>query len=73
MQRNENESFDAYKVRRAEANQAVKNINAECKGGKGPEPRFNRPNKGDVNWSYGEGLRRHFARKRAESIQAKKK
>jgi len=33
MQRNENETFDAYKVRRAASNLAVKNINAESRGG----------------------------------------
>lgn len=33
MQRNEKESFEAYKARRAESNAAVRSLNAESKGG----------------------------------------
>lgn len=72
MQRKPDESFEDYKIRRKAANEAVKNINAASKGGKQPNPRVNRPNKGKVWASYGAGLRAHFAKKALEKIKAKK-
>ena len=75
MQRNENESFEAYKARRAESNQAVKNINAASKGASRntPPPRANRLHKGKISASYGEAIRMFFAQKALEKMEAKKK
>jgi len=72
MQRNENESFSDYKARRAIANEAVKQINTQAKGGDGVSARYNRPNKGVVAYSYGNLLRDHFAKKALERLKAKK-
>lgn len=59
MERNANESFADYKVRRAAANLAVKMINSESKGGTS-NPRANRMGKG----LYGKTLAAHFAKLR---------
>lgn len=72
MQRNPEETFEAYKARRALANQAVKNINAESKGGNQPNPRANRPGKGKIGASYAEAIRMHFARKNLTKMKAAK-
>lgn len=71
MQRKENESFEAYKVRRAAANVAVKEINKAARNGGKENTRANRPGKGVVAYSYGNTLRAHFAKKRLEEIDSK--
>lgn len=71
MQRNENETFEAYKARRAIANEAVKNINAASKGGNGKPARHSRPHKGKIGASYGEALRVHFYSTRKRSTKSK--
>lgn len=74
MKRNENETFDAYKARRAIANEAVKNINAASKGAgrSTPSPRIGRPNKGKVAASYAESIRMYFAKKTLAKLKGKK-
>lgn len=71
MQRNPEESFEAYKARRAVANQAVKNINADSKGGNA-NTRANRPGKGKISASYAEAIRMHFARKNLAKLKTNK-
>lgn len=66
MQRNPEESFEAYKARRAISNQAVKDINKECRNGGTVNSRANRPGKGVKSTSYGELIRSHFALKRVK-------
>lgn len=71
MQRKENESFDAYKVRRAAANFAVTQINRLAKSGRGPSARQNlrehqsfstgiKGMKSSNFTSYGATLKAHF-------------
>lgn len=70
MERKPEESFEEYKERRAKANQAVKDINNDSRGGS-LNVRANRPNKGRVSSSYGESLRAYFAGEALEKIKAK--
>lgn len=72
MQRNENETFEAYKARRTIANEAVKNINASSKGGNGKPARHSRPHKGKIGASYGEALRMFFAKKNLYKMKGEK-
>lgn len=72
MQRKENESFEAYKVRRAVANAAVKEINKATRNGGKENTRANRQGKGVVAYSYGNTLRAHFAKKRLEEMGVSK-
>ena len=67
MQRHENESFDAYKARRANSNAAVKRINRESKSGpvgSREKQRRDRDNSKHAG-SYGRNLMAASAQKRA--------
>lgn len=67
MERKPEESFEEYKVRRAAANKAVKNINANSKGGK-KNTRADRPR----TVSYAENLRSYFASNALRKLKDKK-
>ena len=69
MERKTNESFDAYKARRAAANQATGRINFQSRSGHGPSPRADRPRHRGIgikgmassrNTVYGANLKNHF-------------
>lgn len=67
MQRHPNESFAAYKVRRAAANLAVKGINADTKGGSvtsRASARSKRDNSKHAG-AFGRMLSAHFAKLQA--------
>ena len=76
MERKPNESFEAYRERRAAANAAVKRINSLAKsGGHGRGARAGRPSRpsigikgmaSSINTAYGAGLKRQFDRERAQ-------
>ncbi len=66
LARNENESFEAYKARRADMNAKTKALNAASRNGGKLNTRANRPGKGIVAYSYGNMIRAHFAKKRRE-------
>lgn len=75
MQRHENESFDAYKARRANSNAAVRRINHDAKsGGKigsREKARSDRDNSKHAG-AYGRNLAASFAQKRATPSRLKK-
>lgn len=74
MQRHENESFDAYKARRANSNAAVKRINQKTKGGtigSREKARSERDNSKHAG-AYGRNLAASFAQKRATPARLKK-
>ncbi|NHZ94617.1 hypothetical protein [Massilia sp. CCM 8734] len=64
MQRKENESFAAYKIRRAAANLAVKRLNWESKGDT-TNVRASRPGKG----MFARALSDHFAKAALKRLQ----
>jgi hypothetical protein len=69
MERRENETFEAYKARRAASNQVSKNLNrAANAGGKSTSREIQRDTKrkaggGKIRGTYGRNLMAHFDRK----------
>lgn len=74
MQRHENESFDAYKIRRANSNAAVRRINDDAKGGSvGSREKFRRErDNSKYAGAYGRDIIAAFAQKRATPARLKK-
>lgn len=66
MQRKENESFAAYKIRRAAANLAVRRLNWESKGGTA-NARASRLGKG--KGLFARTLAAHFAKQALKRLQ----
>jgi hypothetical protein len=65
MQRQENESFSAYRARRAAANLATKNINRLARSGGTVSSRKQLRSDSNPKGTYGANIIRTFARQRA--------
>jgi hypothetical protein len=65
MQRQENESFSAYRTRRAAANLATKTINRLARGGGTTSGRQQLRSNSSPKGTYGADIIRTFARQRA--------